>query len=241
MRRPKPGDFIQIELPDGFAYLQFLGRHPGRFPMDMFAVLKSSVGRRLTAPELENTEPLYVSGSLVKAVLKAPNVTIVHGEKVSSRLDVPAIWRARRIGGWAKVVEGVEEETVQTLDEASAKLPIIELVPVTGLVERIASGWRPEDDRADVLLDLKQAVSKAQQRRREIEIYVEFDEITSARDAASALTKAGYVVEIAEDGTVTTKVTARETSANWISVVEEPIVQIAEAHGGRYSGNEIGL
>jgi len=146
-----PGLVFEIATPEGLAYFQYVSRDG-----DYGELIRVLPGVFRTRPEdplsLALEEELYSVFFPVSAALRRGIVT-----KVGKGLIPGGKWRrrsmrrpgAREKGGriltWVIEEEG-GERVVNTLAPEQLKLPMAVIWNDTMLKERIAEGWRPEDE-----------------------------------------------------------------------------------------------
>lgn len=144
-KRLRPGDVLEVRLPEGLGYVLYLGTHPEYG--DGIAVSSAVVTQRPSLTQGFFDEG-YVTFYPARAALAQDLVTVV------GRLPAPALPRALRRPGvrtgrtvetW--IIEDESGETVKrTLGAQERLIPIAAIWNHELLVHRIAEGWRPEQE-----------------------------------------------------------------------------------------------
>ncbi|HZZ00546.1 MAG TPA: hypothetical protein VFE36_13335 [Candidatus Baltobacteraceae bacterium] len=240
--RIKVGAFIEVQTVRGVGYLQYAGRYPGDFTMDMAAVMDSPLGKVLTQSDLKQCGVRYFLGTFVDILLEDAAFSLTGH---SSSVQPPRSWRARKIGGWSLVEDGVESTEIQPADDALAQLPIISLEPARTVISQLVSGWKPEDDRVDIIGDLSRAIRKSREAPQTVSVFVDFTSVAALGRALKEFQTRGYAA-FARDGeprgiVVTALRSATSQATEWIQDAEKAIMEIAEANKGIYVGGEASL
>lgn len=153
-KRPKFGDVIEIQTPKGLAYAQYTHKHikPPRFG----ALLRILPGLYQTRPTsfselVQHPERFSIFFPLGSAVWRGL-VHIVGHEEIPKDKQIFPIMRASggrdrsgKIHGWW-ICDGEKEWRVDELTPDQRKLSIQSTCNLLFLVDRIASGWSPEDE-----------------------------------------------------------------------------------------------
>jgi hypothetical protein len=141
LKRTKPGDVLRWNTPKGFAYLQYIGRHPEYGD----AVLVSPT----LGGERPAEDPMF-SGAYVAfypataAVAKGLVEVVDHlpAPKVPERLRRPGARSGLRISTW--IIEDGTSETVKSkLSEDDLRLAIAVIWNHELLTQRVLEGWDP--------------------------------------------------------------------------------------------------
>lgn len=159
MKKVKIGDIVEIPLPGGeFAYAQFTHYHqaPPRYGALLRVFTGAHESHREKFEDLPGSEVQFVTFFPLQAAVNKGLVRIVFNLpvppeaqkfptfRVSGLID-PTTRRALSWGIW----DGEKEWKVKgELTDEQRKLPILEGINDTLLVERIISRWTPEMDRA---------------------------------------------------------------------------------------------
>jgi hypothetical protein len=152
--RPKIGDVVEIPTPEGLAYAQFTHKHDA--PPRMGALIRVLPGLFRERPadfrELAELQERFFVFFPLGAACNRRIVTIVANEAIpASAIRFPRlraagfIDRSGKVHDWW-VFDGVKEERVGALTAEIARLSPCEVWNDTLLIERIASGWSPEQD-----------------------------------------------------------------------------------------------
>jgi hypothetical protein len=138
-KRLKSGDVLRLSTPKGFAYLQYIGRHPEYGD----AVLVSPrLSERVEAQTLSGG---YVTFYPATAALAQHLIEIVDhsaAPKLPQRLRRPGARSGLRITTWI-IEDGVTETVSARLSEDDLQLPIATIWNHELLIHRILEGWSP--------------------------------------------------------------------------------------------------
>jgi hypothetical protein len=144
-KRLRPGDVLEVRLPDGRGYVLYVGTHPeyGDAIVVAPAVVshRPSVSQRLFDEGYVTFYPARaaVAQGLLTAVgsLTAPPLPTV--------LRRPGVRSGRTVETW--VIEDESGETVKrSLGDKERRIPIAAIWNHELLTQRIAEGWRPEQE-----------------------------------------------------------------------------------------------
>lgn len=152
--RPRIGDIVEIETPVGLAYAQYTHKHD--VPPHMGALIRVLLGLFKERPDgfrelAEKQERFFVFFPL-GAACNRRIVTIVANEAIPVACrKFPRLRAAGFVDHSGKVhdwwiFDGEKEERVGALTAEIARLSPCEVWNDTLLIERIASGWSPEQD-----------------------------------------------------------------------------------------------
>jgi hypothetical protein len=141
-KRTKSGDVLELEVPSGFAYLHYLGKHPEYG--DAMLVSPQFQERRVTVTA-DIFLDAYVAFYPVTAAVSQGLLHIVGHLRppvLPSRLRRAGARSGRRVDTW--VIEGGSREVVKsTLSDDELRLPIASIWNHELLLQRIAEGWTP--------------------------------------------------------------------------------------------------
>jgi hypothetical protein len=152
--RPKIGDIVELTTPAGFAYAQYTYKHmePPRYG-ELIRVLPGLYEERpddLASLAREN-ERFFTFFPLGPACSKGI-VEIVGNEDIPENaqglplMRVPgAIERDGKVLNWW-LWDGKNSRPIGGLDDLSRPLSILRIMSDVTLINRIVSGWSPEDD-----------------------------------------------------------------------------------------------
>jgi hypothetical protein len=144
--RPQIGDAIEIETPRGLAYAHYTHEH--REPPRYGSLLRVLPGLHSEAPSefahLVTQEERFSVFFPLGAALQRKLVRIVAREAVPGAKQAFPIFR-RQQGQGAWLWDGKKEWRARRRDRWTPRA-IAEVWNDTLLIERIASGWRPDDD-----------------------------------------------------------------------------------------------
>lgn len=138
-KRPKPGDVLRLSTPKGFAYLQYIGRHPEYGD----AVLVSAMlGERSDGRAFSDGYVAFYSASAAVAKRLVEVVDHLVPPKLPQRLRRPGVRSGQRVDTW--IIENGRGETVKSkLSDAELELPIAAIWNHELLIQRILEGWNP--------------------------------------------------------------------------------------------------
>lgn len=144
-KRPKPGDVIIFEVPEGCVFLQYLGRHAvygdSVLVCPEFKAKSTEVSSELFSNAYPRFYPLLgsVSRGLSKIVGHLPCLT-----QVPVLLRRPAVVLSDgRIEAWV-IVDSHEEIVKKKLNAKDLQIPLSGMVNHEYLAECIRRKWRPE-------------------------------------------------------------------------------------------------
>lgn len=150
-KRPKIGDIVEIKTPQGLAYFQYTHEHP-----EMTSLIRVLPGLYSERPsdfrELATQQERFVVLFPLGAALRRGLVQIVANEEVPSPARKFPLFRAAgardkdgRVLNWW-LWDGKRSWYIGVLKPEHHKLPTEGIWNDTLLIERIVSGWKPEDD-----------------------------------------------------------------------------------------------
>ena len=144
--RPQIGDVIEIETPQGLAYAQYTHEH--REPPRYGSLLRVLPGLHSETPsEFAHLVTQHERFSVffpLGAALQRQLVRIVAREEIPRGNRAFPIFRSRQ-GQVVWLWDGKKEWRARRRDRWTPRA-IAEVWNDTLLIERIASGWRPDDD-----------------------------------------------------------------------------------------------
>lgn len=146
---PQLGDVIEIETPKGLAYAQYSHEHPEMG--SLIRVLPGLYRERPTPLPVHESERFFIFYP-VDAALREGMVSFVGNEAIPTHARSFPLMRNRRdadmagraINWW--LWDGNDYRPVDTLSKEQRKLSIAAYWSHDVLVERIATGWSPEDE-----------------------------------------------------------------------------------------------
>ena len=244
------GDVVEIETPDGLAYAQFAHEHP-RYGQ-LLRVLPGVYEQR---PDVEalarEDERFYVFYPLGAALARDPLVELV------GHADVPvAGFPELRAGSWDAdsgeeswfVVTDEGERHVGRLTPELRKLSPADMVNHKSLVDRIASGWTPEDWPPEGYLDSTggEEVGSGSGDPDEplpTTFYSYLPSEQAAQQVARALRAEQLDVEVSEtrEGGAWLVLARSEAGADDRELLDEAIAAVVAQAGGEYDGHEVEL
>jgi len=150
-KKPKIGDVIEIETPEGLAYFQYTHEHS-----KMGSLIRVLPGiyteRPLEFHHLVTQPDRFVTFFPLGAAVHRDIVRIVANEVIPSQARKFPLFRAAgardrdgRVLNWW-LCDGKREWFIGDLEPEHHKLPIEGIWNDTLLIERIVQGWKPEDD-----------------------------------------------------------------------------------------------
>lgn len=149
-KKPRIGDVILIPTPEGVAYAHYTHQHPRYgallrvFPEVHAAPLESMDALAGRAPSFSVFFPL--GAAVNRGIVSVAGSLPVPPERARFplfRAAMPNLATGGVAAWW--LWDGENEWPAGALTPEQRSLPIRELVNDTLLVERIVSGWRPED------------------------------------------------------------------------------------------------
>jgi len=152
-KRLKIGDIVEIETKKGLAYIQYVYHHdePPRYGR-LIRVLPGFFDKTPASfSELVKQKERFVTFCPIVQAVNKGYMHIVGNEPVSEEFNKLPLFRARGgIDTDGKVVswwlwDGEKEWKIGNLTPEQRKLPIREVINDTLLIERIESGWKPEE------------------------------------------------------------------------------------------------
>lgn len=155
-KRAVLGDIIEIPLSRGFAYVQYVYRHttPPIVMGDLVRVLPGVYQKRPTDfSKLNAMHERFITFFLIGIAVRRKMASIVAHQEVPDRFaKLPLFkavgWHDPRTGevqSWW-LWDGKKSWKVDELTEEQKRLPLQEFIGFPVLVERIESGWAPEDE-----------------------------------------------------------------------------------------------
>ena len=231
-QRPRPGDVLEVRLPDGFAYLHYLGRHQVYGDAILVGTRQLLRANPVTADTLAGG---YVTFYPAKSAAAQGLVTIVcalPAPPVPTRLRRPTF-------GSTWVIEDADGETVMpSLPEDELVTPIAQLWNHAYLIEMIATGYRPEQD-------LGATEPPPHAKPGAVSHYLYIPARTDAEDVAAHARQLGYraMVQPGPDDTNWLVLVAHDLDETGASVdrATDALEPLALAVGGKYDGHEIQL
>jgi hypothetical protein len=146
-KRAKVGDILEVRVPGGLAYLQYIAKHARYGEMILVSSPRHRVRPQATTRLFDGA---YVTFYPVGAAVRHGLVDIVGHAPISAGTPPTRFRRtgARpRDGGPVEtwVIEDESGETVRTsLSDEERSLPIVRLLNHEALIHYIVTGWRPE-------------------------------------------------------------------------------------------------
>lgn len=240
-KRLKPGDVIAVSTPRASALVQFLGKH-----RDYGDVVLVSPRRPAPAetpsPEwfADGYVTLFPAGAAVSRGLAS---VVAHWTALQ---PVPGRWRRPGAMSGSTILTWLidDPDGTVTVKEALSpdelRLAIASIWNIEFLVDRVASGWRPEHEgRATRSRDAEPPPTAP--GGRSTSHYLYFQSQDAARGAAAALREVASHVDVrpaalGSDWLVLAVSEASDGEA--FELVRARIASIAEGHGGVYDGWE---
>jgi len=150
-KRPRPGDIAEIMTPTGMGYFQFCWKDSSlgyfvRVFSETYLTRPTDFALIAAAPERFTVFfPLGAAASRGLVQLVANEVIPERHRGRTPLRRRGAIDREGRVITWI-IDDGVEQSVVSTLTPEQAQLSPAAIWNDTLLAERIAAGWKPEDD-----------------------------------------------------------------------------------------------
>jgi hypothetical protein len=148
-RRTKIGDIVEIPTAKGFAYAQFTHEH-SRFGA-LIRILPSFFPvRPLKVDEIASSQEVFFTFVPLQTLVNSKVWQIVATCDIPKRIrDFPILRfglpdRHGHVSSW-KLWDGEKEWSVGTLTSEQKRLSIRSILNAALIVERIETGWRPEN------------------------------------------------------------------------------------------------
>lgn len=152
--RPKVGDIIEIDTPDGFAYAQYTHNH--REPPvygELIRVWPGTFERRPNSFDaLMERDEKFTTFCPLAASIKEGFCRIVENHEIPDRwVEFPLFkagnenFETGRISNWW-LWDGESSTNVGELDPKHYDLPMKQIVTIPLIVDRILSGWTARDE-----------------------------------------------------------------------------------------------
>ena len=144
----RPGDLLEGETPQGFFYVQYIGKHPEYG--DVIQVFAGLLENRLADFTALSGKPGYLAFYSARASVKQGLTKVVGSYPLS--WEIPR--NTRRAGARARtgeiltwIIESDGQELMRKqLSEPERQLPIAAIWDHALLVVRISEGWSPEKE-----------------------------------------------------------------------------------------------
>jgi hypothetical protein len=140
--RAKPGDVLELEVGNRFAYVHYVGKHS---EYGDAILVNPKLSDRLSSVTGKMFSEAYFAFYPVAAAVGQGLVRVVGHlppPEVPQRLRRAGVRSGRRVDTW--IIEGGSGEIVKAkLSEDEQKLPIAAIWNHDLLVQRIAEGWTP--------------------------------------------------------------------------------------------------
>jgi hypothetical protein len=243
------GDIIEIETPRGRAYAQYSHRHPDYG--QLLRVLPGLHGERPNVGRLAaGEERFFVFYPLDAALARDPLVEVV------GRADVPdPEFPELRAGSWD--ADSGEESWYVVTDEVSRhvgrltpelrRLSTADMVNHKTLLDRITSGWSPQDWPPEGYLDRGGEDDDAASVEPDSPLPTAFYAYLPSEQAAQRVArqlrgeKLDVVVSETREGGAWRVLARAESDAEDREMLEEAIAAVVEQAGGEYDGHEVEL
>jgi len=143
-----PGDVLEIACEEGYAYLVYIGRHERLG--DAVLVIRTVFPDRQRDAEALTRSPAYIIFYPAASAVRARLVKRI-GRSETGIPPVPVWVRSAvnvehdgRVRSWL-VTDGKERIPRRSLSEAETQLPIASIWNHPLLLERLKTGWSPDD------------------------------------------------------------------------------------------------
>jgi hypothetical protein len=241
-KRVKPGDVLELNAPDGWIYVHYLGRHP--VYGDAMTVCPTVNSTRAKADQ-DLFRDGYVTFYPVAAAVRQGLAAIIGhlpSPGLPRRFRRAGVRSGRTIETW--IIEGEGFRVVRKrLSDTERRLPIAAIWNHEFLVQRVSKGWRPEMEGVELKDHQDESREPSQDARLSVVChYLYFPRESAASQAAAKLRAEGFEVEtrLAADG------------ANWLTLAKHRVVsegeslaatretmeQLVHRLGGEYDGWE---
>lgn len=149
-KKARVGDVLEVQVPAGFAYVQYLGKHPGYG--DVIRVLPGVHAEQVTDFSALVAAEGYCTFYPATAFVARGFTRVVHSGPLPAGVGVPTTWR--RVGARAPsgeirtwVIEAPGEQIVRKeLTDSERQLPIAAIWDHEYLVQSLSEGWSPAQE-----------------------------------------------------------------------------------------------
>ena len=149
-KRTRLGDLLEVVTPRGFAYVQYVGKHPEYG--DAIRILPGFFQKPPGDWSALLSQEGYFTFYPVSAAVSQELVRVAANEVIPAGKELPALFRR---AGWVTregkvtvwfICDGARETRRAELSEEERRLPIFAIWNHEFLVSRLVEEWRPEMD-----------------------------------------------------------------------------------------------
>lgn len=242
--RWQKGDLIQVALPVGFRYLQLVGVDAA-LGFDVFRVLDLETSEPNRDPALLGSLPTQYWFQSFRTVLAKDSRFTFVGKNVDAG-DLPPL-RRRFVNGWIVVHDGSERFVPNPITDEVARISLEEGLPAQLIVDRLASNWRPEQERGDVAEEMQRdratAPATGRQLARETTFFIDFPSNKVASEARQKLAKHGFIAkhEHRKESLAVMRPWKDGDSLDAMDLLELELLEITLEFKGTISGRETSI
>lgn len=236
------GDVIEIPTPKGRAYAQYTHRHE-RYG-ELIRVLPGLFDERPDVSELVVQPERFVAFYPLAAIIgDDDDVRIISNEAVPEEARrFPLFKTGRRDPSTGQVKtwwlwDGEHEWPVSSLQEQHRRLSPRAIVNHELLVDRIATGWRPEDWPPEHQRTAADG-DHARSGRSRVDFFLYFPSRETAQLAQKALVDDRFDVKVEGRGPWLVRA-GRALAVDEIDEIDELMERVAGDHGGEYDGHQV--
>jgi hypothetical protein len=236
----KVGDILEADANDHVIRIQYIG-HMERTGDVIYVEPKLLEAGSEVGPLSKNGYFTLYPAS------KALNVRLMRRVGNETAPEMPTTWR---MGGlpkpdksrrW-KIVGPTESRWTDELTEEEYRIPVVGVWNHEFLLERVRSGWKPEDEAKRIVHRRADAGSETVQRLP-VRHFLYFPTNESAVKVIAELRNSFYTYQLQapdekEQCLLLVSHTVRQATTDMIEA-EERLDELARNHGGRYDGNEV--
>ena len=133
------GDIVKVTLPGGHAYLQLVGKIPGK-QLSAIRVFAGIHCEDIAKEEILTLKTAYYFASLMDILLESSHFSIVAHETE----NIPGVPAFRK--GFLLVLDADGERPIRGFSDGLEDMPEIIAVPAPDVLDRLATGWTPRKE-----------------------------------------------------------------------------------------------
>lgn len=264
MKRKKKltvGTVVRVKTPRGYGYMQYMGETPHYGPT--VRVLPGCFRREDIDLDKLIAKDGYLMFYFVDNAIQRGAVTVVDVRDIPAGYTAPTRTRAAQLnmhgqtGKWRIIIDGdvnnSHKNVRNKLSPAEMSLPIGEWVSHPELVKRIATRWKPENEKLVVAPGnrpgYKPPKASSRKKRGELEVnlehYLYLPTKSAASKAAGRLKRMDFGVELRKSADeknwlVLGRHLVKPSEIN-MEILEAKLTRIANDYGGEYDGRLVNL
>src|SRR5579872_2201617 len=238
-RKVRIGDVFEVRYDGLYAYMQYMGK-PKWLNFDAFRLLRGGFTEPVDIATLSSAATRYFFTSIASILLEDQRCSIVGNFSTEGIAIFP--FRQLSLNGWVGVGQTGHAFLGRLEDKPKlALLPIVELVPIDSIIDRLKSDWKPSDS-IETLSDLM----RKWRRPTLVTVFVEFASATERSSAKAALELANLrVVEPAASSEfkpelqIHAQISKSGDVMRQIDETEALITKIIKPYAGNITGHEM--